>query len=38
MSKKLLDQPISRREFFKLSGTTGAVLALDIIHGLPPDS
>ncbi len=28
MSKKLLDQPISRREFFKLSGTTGAVLAL----------
>ena len=28
MSTKLLDQPISRREFFKLSGTTGAVLAL----------
>ena len=28
MSTKLLDKPISRREFFKLTGTTGAVLAL----------
>ncbi|HKI45146.1 MAG TPA: molybdopterin cofactor-binding domain-containing protein [Balneolales bacterium] len=28
MSAKLLDKPISRREFFKLTGTTGAVLAL----------
>ena len=28
MSNKLLDQPVSRREFFKLSGTAGAVLVL----------
>jgi len=31
MSNKLLEQPISRRDFLKLSGTTGAVLALGYI-------
>ncbi len=36
MSSKLLGQPISRRDFLKLSGTAGAVLALGYIF--PGDS